>query len=143
MKGIGGFISKLPPWSLTLVTLILILWLTLSPKPLGDDPPELFPGADKIVHGLMFGFLLLMILVDRKRSKGWKAVGFVFVAVSAILVILLGVAIEEMQGMMELGRSYDVADIYADSAGTVAVAVGWTIWSHMIASKKSCTNNND
>ena len=64
-------IEKLPSWLLTAVTVAAILWLTLVPRPLGDMKPELFPGADKVVHAIMFGGLALMILTDCSRSRGY------------------------------------------------------------------------
>ena len=123
-----GFIAKFPPWSLTVVTLALLLWLTLAPKPLGERPPELFPGADKIAHGIMFGGQLLMILVDRLRSKDWTRPGYGFITLATSTVILLGIVIEELQGAMDIGRSYDVKDIYADATGTIIVAAMWIVW---------------
>ncbi len=64
--------SKLPPWILSILTVALILWLTLAPDPLGDDSPRLFPGADKVAHAIMFGFLTVVQLLDRQRRQEWK-----------------------------------------------------------------------
>ena len=64
MERLRKTLTGFPPWSFSLFTVMVILWLTLMPDPLGDDAPTLFPGADKIVHGLMFGFLTIVVLLD-------------------------------------------------------------------------------
>ena len=71
MEKLRAALSRLPQWVFTAATTLLILWLTLAPDPLGDDAPTLFPGADKIVHAIMFGFLTTMILLDTERKRGW------------------------------------------------------------------------
>lgn len=48
------------------MVLAVILWLTLAPQPLPDAGGSWldFPGADKVVHALMFGALALVLAVD-------------------------------------------------------------------------------
>lgn len=120
-------ISALPPWLLTALTLALILWLTLSPDPLGDDAPHLFPGADKVVHALMFGFLTVMMLLDRQRRRGWKVLPPVAVWCAALLSASVGIAIEFAQRAMAMGRGFEVADMAADAAGACICAVMWLL----------------
>lgn len=90
-------IEKLPSWLLTAVTVAAILWLTLVPRPLGDMKPELFPGADKVVHAIMFGGLALMILTDCSRSRGWHRLSVLSVIMAASISTLFGVVIELLQ----------------------------------------------
>lgn len=120
-------IGKLPPWILTAVTTVAILWLTLAPRPLGDLKPELFPGADKVVHAIMFGGLALMVFVDRSRAHGWSRIPLSFMIISTVAVMAFGAGIEFLQEMMHAGRSFDVCDIWADIAGAALSAILWTL----------------
>lgn len=120
-------LSKAPAWIFTSCTVIIILWLTLVPDPLGDDAPRLFPGADKVVHGLMFGFLTLMILLDRQRRNDWMPITRAFAAFAAAASSLLGIAVEFAQFFMQMGRGFEVADMAADLTGSIICAAGWLL----------------
>lgn len=111
-------ISQLPAWIFTLITLLAILWLTLAPKPLGEEPPSLFPGADKVVHAIMFGGLTLMLLLDRQRKRGWNRASTSYYLICATLSSILGIIIEYLQDKMGLGRGFDSMDMVADIAGS-------------------------
>lgn len=129
-------IENLPPWLLTAMTTAAILWLTLAPRPLGDMKPELFPGADKVVHAIMFGGLLLMIYVDKARSAGWRPPHAFFIVAAMLVVILFGTAIEFIQGSMNIGRSFDTYDILADAAGSILVAIIWYLFTRLRDGRK-------
>lgn len=120
-NGIGHLLAMLPPWLLSGLTAAAICWLTLSPDPLGDVKPELFPGADKVVHAVMFGGLELMLVVDMMRRRGWRRVSRGFLLFSGLGTSLFGVIIEILQRWMNLGRSFDIIDIVADVSGVAAV----------------------
>ncbi len=125
MDKIKEILTRLPAWALTALTVLLILWLTLAPDPLGEDAPTLFPGADKVVHALMFGFLTVMILLDKERKSAWHPVGWPFILLAAAGAAGLGIAIEFVQNAMEMGRGFEVADMIADCIGAVICAVCW------------------
>lgn len=116
------FISSLPAWSLTVLTVVCILWLTLFPRPLGDIEPPLFSGADKIVHFMMFGVLMAMIYIDCIRGNRRKKPSVSFILYAMTAVVLFGILIEILQLKMEVGRSFEIADILADSAGAISTA---------------------
>lgn len=117
----------MPPWLLTALCGAAILWLTLAPRPLGDLEPPLFPGADKLVHAIMFGGLTAMMLLDRTRRNGWHPVRVATTVAYAGAASGLGVAIEFVQRAMGMGRGYDALDMAADTAGAFIVAVLWQI----------------
>lgn len=121
-------LAKLPGGLLTLLTVILILWLTLSPDPLGDDAPRLFEGADKVVHALMFGFLSVMAMLDVQRHDKWRPLTVRTVWICALGSTALGVAVEFAQRAMNMGRGFDVGDMVADALGTVLCASFWLAW---------------
>jgi VanZ family protein len=125
MEKLRAALSRLPQWVLTAATTLLILWLTLAPDPLGDDAPTLFPGADKIVHAIMFGFLTTMILLDTERKRGWIQLPAVRIVSAAVASALLGALIEVAQLEMEMGRGFEWADMAADATGAALCGCGW------------------
>ena len=80
---------------------------------------ELFKGADKWVHAIMFGALTSCIMLDRQRHACWHELTPAFAFMSGGVSTLAGVAIEYLQRYMELGRSYDPGDIAADAGGAL------------------------
>lgn len=127
MEKIRQRLSKLPPAFFSVITFLVILWLTLVPKPLGDDAPKLFPGADKLVHGIMFGFLTAVMLLDWQRRHLWQKVSWGQATLYATWVSFLGMAIEFAQDYMGMGRGFEVADIIADTIGSFVVACLWML----------------
>lgn len=139
MDKLKKILSGFPGWIFTLVTGLVILWLTLAPDPLGDDAPTLFPGADKIVHGLMFGFLTVMVLLDKERKTDWRKVPDRFIWLTALFTSVFGIGIEFIQRSMDMGRGFEVADMIADCIGVALCAFSWQrlqhYWSHPIKTK--------
>lgn len=123
-----SYLAKLPPWCLSILCLIAILWLTLAPKPLGDIDPPLFEGADKVVHAIMFGGLTAMLILDRVRRNHWQPVTSLFAWRAAAASALLGALIEVAQHLMGLGRGFDRLDIYADLLGACLTAQAILWW---------------
>ena len=117
----------MPAWLLSIVTMLAIFWLTLAPKPLGDDTPMLFPGADKVVHGIMFGFLGIMMMLDWQRKHGWLVVYPQRIFICATMSAILGVIIEFAQAGMGLGRGFEYGDMVADTIGAYVFAIFWLV----------------
>lgn len=125
----------IPVWVSSGLCLAAILWATLSPSPAGDIEVPLFPGADKVVHALMFGALTLCVCFDLGIWRGGKrclAAGVPWIA--AVASTFVGVAIEYLQRGMNLGRSFEPTDMLADLAGAAAAATIVSI--HLIYSKR-------
>lgn len=112
---------------MSVITLVIILWLTLAPNPLGREEIPVFPGADKIVHGLMFGFLTFVILVDWARGRDFASVRWPVCLVAALFSTALGTGIEFLQRSMHLGRSFETYDIVADTVGSFTVGAAWIV----------------
>lgn len=121
-------LSELPPLIFTGITLLAILWLTLSPRPFGSMETPFFPGADKIVHGLMFGFFTAMMALDKRRKNHFRPLPFYTLIIFALLSSLLGVAIEYLQEALHTGRAFENADMAADTIGAFAFAIGLYIF---------------
>lgn len=117
--------EKCPAWVFTGIVLAIILWLTLAPHPLGDEEIPLFPGADKLIHAIMFGTLSAVLLFDWSRAHLWKAVPWSLSIIFSLLAAATGIAIEFAQNAMGLGRSLEVWDMIADTLGAIVAMLLW------------------
>ena len=111
---------KVPAWCVTTIVLGAILWLTLARAPIPETEIPAIPGADKVVHAIMFGGLTLVMCWDwsvsrRQILKRWQ------VSLCAVASIIVGGAIEIAQGAMGYGRSADIMDFAADTIGALTV----------------------
>ena len=131
---IKSILNHIPKWLLSGLTLALILWLTLAPHPTGDIDLPLFPGVDKVVHVIMFGFFALMVCVDYMRAHKWASMSLTTVSCIAFATALFGVGIEFIQEWMGIGRSLEIMDMLADSAGAMAACGVWAVIEGRFAS---------
>ncbi len=113
-------INMMPRWGYTIIVLIIIVMLTIIPA---DNVPhvKLFPHADKLIHALMFGGLAVVMLYDISRNNNLISFQNYIVAVTSSSTI--GGIIELFQQHMNLGRSGDVNDLYADIIGTILLPI--------------------
>lgn len=135
MNKIRNLLDKIPTGVLTGLTLALILWLTLAPDPTGKLDLPLFPGADKVVHAIMFGFLTFIVLVETMRKLKWHAVPMAGISVIVFACALTGIGIEYLQRLMDLGRSFEVLDMLSDAAGAYFIAGLWAFVQDQFALK--------
>ncbi|MDE5826967.1 MAG: VanZ family protein [Duncaniella sp.] len=112
------YLRWIPPYQLTLVVGIVILYLTLLPKPFGEEDIPLFPGADKLAHCCMFGGLALTYIFERWRDG--KTLSIRGALIVSAIVSIFGIVIEFIQEAMDLGRSGDILDGLADITGAFA-----------------------
>ncbi len=87
---------------MTAVVVLAILWLTLAPKPLPDSDVHWFEGADKVVHGCMFGGLFFVMGLDWVISG--RKLGLPVGMALAGVCVAFGGGIELVQGAMDMGR---------------------------------------
>ena len=99
-------------WSgVGLALVLIVLYFCLEPP--GEGGVFLIP--DKLSHALaFFGLTAWFAALVERRYYG----------LVAIHMLALGIAIELLQGWMALGRSAELADVYADAIG---VALGLAI----------------
>lgn len=127
MQRFRQIFDKIPYWVPSFITVALICWLTLAPRPLGDVEVPLFPGADKIAHGVMFGFLVIILLIDICRARKWGSISLPVVSVVALGCAAFGVGIEFIQQHMQAGRSLEAWDMVADVTGAITCAALWLV----------------
>ncbi len=97
----------------TAASVAVLVQLVVLYAPSAPGVP-LFPGADKVIHLLLFAvpvLLLLLLGVDPRVVLG-------------VFAVHAGVS-ELVQGLVLPDRSGDAVDALADLAG---VALGWTVW---------------
>lgn len=83
----------------------------------------LFPGADKVVHALMFFGLTMTGVYDLWRFKGYVKPLKRHVLLLSVASIIVGIVVEILQYIMSMGRSFDLPDIAADCLGAIVVFV--------------------
>lgn len=119
---IRKIIRFIPKFVCTGLTLALILWLTLAPKPVGDFDMPIFPGADKIVHAIMFGWLTLMFVIDLHKHSHASKLSAIAIILCALTSLTIGGLIEILQQWMNIGRGMEFDDFLADAVGSLIVA---------------------
>lgn len=119
MTPIGQLCTR---WWPSAMCVAIILYATLSADPAGADELELFPGADKLIHAIMFGGLAGALAFDSCRSNPSHHVSRSRMTAIAIGVILFGAADEAAQALFTDNRSAEWLDFAADCIG---VAVAW------------------
>ncbi|MDE6858955.1 MAG: VanZ family protein [Duncaniella sp.] len=127
-----------PGYQLTAAVVIVILYLTLLPQPLGEEDFPLFDGADKVVHFLMFGGLTGTFIFDRWRLG--KTLSIHGALLTALCSTLLGGIIEWLQHIMALGRTgNDIYDALANTLGafTAIPICIWLHWVHIIVKNRT------
>lgn len=93
----------------------------LSCIPGRRDAPALLPGADKLVHAVLFGILGALLARGLSRSTSLRFAALMLTSVG--LAILYGASDEFHQAFVP-GRSPDVLDLLADGAGaTLGAAI--------------------
>lgn len=113
----GKVIRSIPPYLPSAAVMVVILYLTLFPKPLGEEGIQLFDGADKVVHFIMFGGLTGTYIFDRWRIS--HVVTLRVAVVVALCSAVIGACVEYLQYAMRLGRTgNDLYDIMANTLGS-------------------------
>ena len=127
MERLRNQLSRLPAGLFSIIVFLTIMWLTLSSKPLGENPPPMFPGADKLAHAIMFGGFVVVMLLDWQRKHGWKRVGWIRAIICGVISSFVGILVEFAQANMGLGRSFEYDDMTADTVGAFLFAVSYLI----------------
>ncbi|TFU94683.1 hypothetical protein E4T81_02155 [Barnesiella sp. WM24] len=115
-------IKRLPPFTLSIIVTLAVLYLTLVPKPLPDNDIEWFEGADKVVHAIMMLGVTGCLGIDYLRRYGKRETNApaMLIIVFVLSTGVFGGLIEVAQGWMNLGRGEDLNDFIADCIGALA-----------------------
>jgi len=112
-----SFIFSFKPWlRKTIGAFYLVIIAVLSLLPSYDIPDiGLFPGADKVVHILMY--LGLSFLASWSYDISHKGMRFMYLLLTG--VFMYGVIMEILQRTMHNGRDFDFKDMIANLTGTI------------------------
>lgn len=122
--GMNAFGRYVREWWPSMLTGAVILYMCLDSDPVGGVDLMWFPGADKVVHAVMFGGLAGAMCFDWQRCHRHEGlIGWRRVAGYALASLVFGIVIEELQGLMGLGRSADIWDAVGDGAGCLIAAL--------------------
>ena len=123
---IVGIILNLWPkrWIATALVLLLILYLTLVPRPLPNTNIEI-PGLDKLAHAIMFGVLAFVTSIDmaRRNRNDIRTLSNSTIIYISVIVAFVGLLIEILQQLMQLGRGGDLLDFIADIIGVIIASI--------------------
>lgn len=111
-------------WIATALVLLFVFYLTLVPRPLPNTNIEI-PGLDKLVHAIMFGVLVFVTCIDmarRNRNDIRRLSIFTIINIS-VIVAFVGLLIEILQQLMQLGRGGDLLDFIADIIGIIIASI--------------------
>lgn len=104
----------------SLLVVAVIVYATLFPDPLPDDPAFAIPHLDKLIHAIMFGGMAGALAFDYRRSHpAPPRLGHRTMAACCLIAAAFGLVIELAQEAMGLGRSGDEWDFIADCTGTI------------------------
>jgi len=129
MKLLDRFLKARWLWFILAVAwMIMMFWLLTQPGSYFSGFKFFrFPGADKLVHCILFsvsGFLWMLAL----GNTVWRGIFL------ALLLFGFGYTTEWLQSWIP-GRTRSILDLYANMAGTVlGVSVAW-VTQHMLISK--------
>ncbi len=101
-----------------MVTTVAILFLCLYPFGTNSSVP-LFPHFDKFIHFGMHMFLVGSILFEMQRVKFYNITSKRLGIYAFLYSFLLGVSIEIIQDLMNVGREFDPFDVLANSTGAI------------------------
>ena len=101
-----------------------ICWAILTVILLGI-PGDQFRGNNKanldiVIHGVLFAVLFLLLAVGFIKQKRFPSLHTLTRLKVFVICIVFGSLLELMQGVIFVGRSVELSDIIANSAGAVA-----------------------
>ena len=111
-----SILFSIPGWFRVLLSIIyLSIIVLLSLLPANNFPQiQLFVGADKVIHVLMYTGLSWMVCWTKQPE-----IKPVFYYLIALFSISWGVIMELFQLSMRLGRSFDYFDILGNTIGII------------------------
>lgn len=125
-------ILRIPKFVLTVISVLVILYLTLFPDPAPHIRIPLFVGADKVIHAIMFAFFAGALVVDFYRVNYFgKNISRLY-AFCLVVSFVFGGLVEILQAEMGLGRSGDIYDLIADVIGA---AIGMIVAKYIFFKK--------
>lgn len=119
---------------LTIVWTVIIAILTLSPgRSVPDVPFWIIPHFDKIVHAGIFGMLSFLMARGIIKQYAGQKIKKAFV-ISFFATVVYGLIIEYLQRLVP-GRSFELGDLIANTAGVVLGLIGCYFLSKLMGNQ--------
>lgn len=118
-KSMKKFINKIPSGLLSLITFVVIIYVSLDNNPFEINQVRLFEGADKIIHALMYGFFVMVMIYESSKYLYFEEPDFISYILLIMMSFLFSVSMELLQEIMEIGRHMDIYDIIANLSGII------------------------
>lgn len=116
------FLVKIYPGILSGICILVIIYLTLAPKPLPDVDLG-FDFSDKIAHLLLFFVATCVFYFDYIKNRYPRHPRLDVVVAITLSSIIFGGLIELLQELMGMGRHQDIYDFVFNTIGAVLAFV--------------------
>jgi len=127
-------------WSVTAAYSIAVAWLMLAPSEVFVNVLWWFPHIDKLLHFLLYGFLVWLIRWAATAHCRKHALKFGFLT-AACGAIAYGALMEIAQSLLAgYNRSFEWLDIASNSLGALCFWFLWDLASAWIAKTKTETS---
>lgn len=103
----------------SVIVLVLIAYLSLDRDPFDASKTILFPGADKVIHGIMYFTLSVVFCFDYIKQRGCRPIKTYCLCICALVAFAYSVLMEYLQGIMDIGRSASIYDAIANFVGAL------------------------
>lgn len=113
------FIRKIPFAMPSLIIIAVIIYITLTPVPLGKHKIELFLRTDKIAHLILFFVAGCVFILDYTKKCYPHYPHLDTIIAITIFGMLFGAIIEIIQYVMNLDRKIEMIDFIYDSVGSL------------------------
>ena len=122
-----NLIKSIPVGGFSALMILLVAYLSLDPDPLGEQKLQLFAGADKVAHFLLYLFTACVFIFDYAKFKLPHHTKLNHELLFMCCAMLLGLLMEIGQLALSNGRVYDNVDLVANCLGAAA-GFGWMHW---------------
>ncbi|MFT4522603.1 MAG: VanZ family protein [Bacteroidia bacterium] len=116
---------------------LTVLIFILSSIPGNQLPTFSFNAADKVEHFLAYGTLCFVWLVEKARALRWSSRSGRWLIRIVAASIMYGLVLEILQGLVFYHRTFDYADILANTVGAL---LGMLIFRLSFGSLKKILN---
>lgn len=128
MKKLGLLIKIIPTWISSAIVFALIAYISLDSNPMDINRIKLFPGADKIIHFIMYFTFCTILILDYAKSKMPHHTKLNSEIAFTTFAFATGLAFEVLQGTITESRTFDVYDIMANTIGAISGFLFLKIW---------------
>lgn len=128
-------IKAIPVGLMSVLMILLVAYLSLDPNPLGEQQLQLFAGADKVAHFVLYLVTASVFIIDYAKFKLPHHTKLNLELLFMCCAMLLGLLMEIGQLILTNGRDYDVNDLVANCLGA-ATGFAWMHWYGLQKSRR-------